>query len=181
MWFLLLWGCSCRDEPAPKPENLPHYAQFAALVEAAAFGDVEGGRVVARDLTEGLPVALEGRAGASEVGAALGYVQVADDGADLALGLARAAEGCGLCHGAESGGRPEIPWSHRAGAEALIGDLVWARPLRAPVGDDPAEIKLREALAGVSDTGEPDEKPIRDSRRVAKALEACQGCHVGRP
>ncbi|MEQ1570462.1 MAG: hypothetical protein ABMA64_32820 [Myxococcota bacterium] len=92
----VLWGWACApSEPATGPRST-HMTEWDALVSAAERGDVATAKVLARDLSMG--EVAEDHPGAAQVGAALGFLQQADDALDLADGVDRARAGCVACH-----------------------------------------------------------------------------------
>jgi len=123
----LFWlGCMC-GTPAPDaaPPVLRHYAGWRSLVRSAARGDVAACRVIARDLTMG-EVAGDHH-GAETVGAALGFLQVAEAAEDLPLGVERAAAGCRACHAENGVVAPAAPeeTAHPDVAAVLAHEALW--------------------------------------------------------
>jgi hypothetical protein len=153
-------GCTCADRVVPSdPEGpAPHFAGWDRLTDAVARRDVDAARAEARDLTEG-------EAGGDEiVGAALGFLQVADAD-ELADGLAGAALACGACHVANDVQVPApAAWTHAQGARALTRGVVRGSPVAPPDGDP-----LVQAWSSGADT----------EGRLAAALLACTSCHPG--
>ena len=88
MIALWLLGCTCAGQEAPI-ERPPHYEAWPELVRAAVVGDVDGAREAAAEMT----------ADDVDVAAALGFLQAATDGEDVADGVAEVAKACGACHG----------------------------------------------------------------------------------
>jgi hypothetical protein len=97
--WVLAW-VACRGGEAPVGvEGLPaprHAGEWSALVAAAERGDLQTARVLARDLT--IAPVPEDHESAAALGAALGYLQVADDPADLPDVVGRARAACVACH-----------------------------------------------------------------------------------
>lgn len=153
----VLAGCRCADDPEPALQAPPHYAEWDGLVRAAARGDVDTARIVARDLTEG-PVPGDGD-GAATVGAALGMVQLAEP-EELADAVASAASGCGSCHAA-TGATPlaRPAWTHHTAADWVVHGVVW-NDVRSPPGP----------IDGATYTAD-----------VAATLTTCVGCHAVAP
>jgi hypothetical protein len=93
-WVLALMACRGGEAPAlPEPH---HASEWSALVAAAERGDVQTAQVLARDLT--LAPVAEDHESAAALGAALGYLQVADEPADLPEAVAKARAACVACH-----------------------------------------------------------------------------------
>lgn len=93
----LAW-LACASEPAAPPGMAAprHAAGWDELVAAAERGDVSTAKVLARDLSLGdVP---DDDPAASALGAALGFLQIAEDPEDLADGIARARAACVACH-----------------------------------------------------------------------------------
>lgn len=158
-WLLWLSCTSAPSEPAPLPTP-DHVGGWPLLIGAATKGNVRTAKTLARDLTLG--PGIDEHDGAATMGAGLGFVQVAADGADIALGIGRAAAGCGVCHVARSVVAPPPPRPTHANAGRLASwATVWARPASCP----------RAAGDGVCDAW-PDLGPV---------LEACQRCHSTTP
>lgn len=94
----MIWWLAC-SAAAPEPEGpLPpaHVAEWDALVRAAERHDLAAVQVLARDLSLG-PVGADSPA-ADAFASALGFLQVAEDDADLAEGMSRARAACRGCH-----------------------------------------------------------------------------------
>jgi hypothetical protein len=148
---------ACTGSPPPEPPPPPaHFAGFDALVRATAGSRVDNAKIHARDLTSTGEAAESEAAG--KIGAALGFVQVATDPADVADGVAKAAAACGSCHDASAVTAPEPPrWSHQAAAVRAAWGVVHNRQ------ETPPDSLPDEVRAAWGD--------------LAEVLKACQGCH----
>ncbi len=134
-----------------------HFSAFDALVRAASRGDVRAARGHAQDLTAD-PAAADADATA-RVGAAAGFLQIATDGPDLALGVAKAAAACAECHREHNALTPSgPPATHALAATRLAWQAAWAVAAEAP-----------------ADLPEPAASVWGD---LSEALQACQGCHA---
>jgi hypothetical protein len=123
------WGA---PEPVPR-EREPHYEGFDVLVDLAAHGDRDAAQHAARELSGGSDADSEA------LGAALGFVQMAEDEGELADGVASAAAACGNCH-RERGIRAlddRPAWKDGSTARWAIWGLVW-NDASAPPGGWPA-------------------------------------------
>jgi hypothetical protein len=93
LWLLACGGGAEERPMLPAPA---HASEWGALVAAAERGDVRTTRILARDLT--LAPVAEDHDAAATLGAALGFLQVADDPEDLSDAVARARAACVACH-----------------------------------------------------------------------------------
>ncbi|MEZ4241844.1 MAG: hypothetical protein R3F59_37985 [Myxococcota bacterium] len=106
MTVWLVW-MACRGaapEPDPPLAATEHAAGWEELVAAAQRGDVPTTQVLARDFSLG-DVDQDDPA-AARLGAALGFLQVADDPADLPDAVAKAKAACVACHEAKQVAQP---------------------------------------------------------------------------
>ena len=92
--ILALLACGTPGPPAPPPVR--HAANWSELVAAAQRGDVVTTKALAQDLDLGEVPDDDPAVG--KVGAAMGFLQVAEDPEDLLDGVAKAREGCVDCH-----------------------------------------------------------------------------------
>jgi hypothetical protein len=163
---LLLSACGCPPKTENQQPRTVHFDEWPRLVDAVARGDRGGARRMARDL--GAEPELADAEQMSPLGGALGFMQVASDGEDLADGLTEAAEACGSCHGARAVAGPRRPvWSHATAARWAVWPLTWDQ----------------EAALPPEHPGEPVTAAAECFREGgAEALLAnCQGCHEGSP
>lgn len=91
---LFALGCSGQSTPIARAPG--HASEWASLVAASERGEVETVRILARDLTLG--TVPDDHPSASQLGAALGFLQLAEPGDDLAPAVARARAACESCH-----------------------------------------------------------------------------------
>lgn len=165
MIALWLWGCSSPEPEAPVlPPPPDHAGEWSALVRAAARGDRAAAQVMARDLSLGS--VSDDHAGATAVGAGLGFVQVATDDEDVALGLGRAGRGCAACHAGRAVPAPAAPspnpsaHTHEHLLELASWGAVWGQAPACPA-DAPEPVCARWSELGA-------------------VVEACQSCHASR-
>lgn len=92
--LLTAWGCGA-SEPAPPPRP-EHAREWEALQSAAERGDVATLRVLARDFSLG--DVSDNDPSVDKLGAALGFLQVAEDPDDIDAALLRANAACAECH-----------------------------------------------------------------------------------
>lgn len=164
--FLLgVTACRCSRPTAPElPAVAPHYGEWERLVGSAVRGDRIAVNTMARDLTVGAGLTGDESA-AAEVGAALGFLQVADEDG-LVFGVVRAAAACGSCHAGQPP-PPRPPFTDDTAAIWMVDGLVWNRPTLPPA-DAPAT--ARAAYGQTPDTGIPAVET-----RVIWFLEALAG------
>ncbi len=181
--LLLLPGCRCNESPGVAVrQTLPHYAEFDGLVAASWRGKVDLARTAGRDLTEGAPTEWEGgQDAAAKVGAALGFLQMAESTDEVADAVAAASLGCGKCHMAAGVGSPAPPppWTHEHAAEHVVYGLVWTAPLGPPPGGEPPLDALAQAWnepVVLDSASQVDERSIRAGRVIA----TCAECHQKR-
>jgi len=95
----LACGRTGPEAGVPGVETLPrpgHATEWRALVAAAERGDVATARTMARDLSLGdVP---EDHPAAEELGAALGYLQIAEGPDDVREAVREAEAACEACH-----------------------------------------------------------------------------------
>lgn len=149
LWAIALVGCGTCTPERSIPPSTAHFSEWSPLVGAAVRGDRDAARVMARDLALGdVP---EGD-GADAVGAALGFLQVANAD-ELVDAVVEAGEGCASCHAQAGVLAPPAP----SGPHARIANAAVARALAFDVEADAGE--------GVRGTAEA-------------ALATCTGCHA---
>ncbi|MEQ1501553.1 MAG: hypothetical protein ABMB14_04950 [Myxococcota bacterium] len=95
-WLVWWLGCGA-PTVVPEPAADDHAAAWPALVAAADRGDLATLRVHARDLRLGT---VDDDPEAARVGAALGFLQLVDDPADVPDAVAKARAACVACHDA---------------------------------------------------------------------------------
>ena len=96
-----VWGCGASaPEPAPRPA---HASEWEALQSAAKRGDLATLRVLARDFSLG--DVSDNDPSVDKLGAALGFLQVAEDPDDIDAALLRANAACAECHAARGVGK----------------------------------------------------------------------------
>jgi len=137
-----------------------HFSSFPVATQAVALGDVDAARAAARALRGGAVPGDE----ASAVGAAAGFLLVADDDerVDALLGVARACRGC------HAGAPPAPDPTHDGLAYAAVDALVFRSERTAPtIADGPWQDALAAAWAASSDP----------EARARSVLEACAACH----
>jgi hypothetical protein len=164
----LSMGCRCGEEVAPRGAVLPHFADWPALVAAAARGDADTAQAIARDLTAG-PAAPESAA-SSRVGAALGFVMTARTPDDVVDGVVGAAAACGACHADVLGpGEPDGAGHDVLAWRAVHALLFPSDAITVPqLGADAAAAVLQQAWQASDDP----------ESRAASVLAACQECHA---
>jgi cytochrome c553 len=159
-------GCSLGPSPQPTVDSpvMLHFKGMDGLVDAVVAGQTETARTVARDMTAGEGPAGE-ELGSAAVGSALGFLQIAE-GEELADGLAALAVACGTCHAEEAvpSPTPEAP-SHGSLGRLLVQGAVWNRDVRVDLDG--------------SDVGRALAAPGTAEEKLARALNACRGCHAG--
>ena len=94
VWFLFACGSPTPEERPPQRPR--HASEWDALLAAADRADLATVRVLARDFSMG--DVAEDHPAAGELGAALGFLQLAEDAEDVALGVERANAACASCH-----------------------------------------------------------------------------------
>ncbi|MBX2798472.1 MAG: hypothetical protein KTR31_12400 [Myxococcales bacterium] len=187
MTWLLWAGCSwgpTEEPPAPAPPP-GHVAGWDALVRSVARGDVDTSQVHARDLTLGS--VDDTHDSATSLGAALGFLQVAGDGEDLAMGLVQALQACGACHaarGVQPLSDPPAATHHATAAERAAWGVVFSVDLplavtEVPDGlrdawDAPEGPQPKARAQGMGRATEP--RGIPD--RMPSVLGSCHRCHV---
>ena len=88
---------ACRSSaPADSLPPPGHVTEWPSLVAAAERGDLATVKVMARDVSLG--AVPDDHPAAAELGAALGYLQIADDPADLLETMREAEAACEACH-----------------------------------------------------------------------------------
>jgi hypothetical protein len=93
--ILALLACAT-PSPPPAASPIRHAAGWDGLVAAADRGDLITAKALAQDLELGdVP---DDDPAVGKLGAALGFVQVAEDREDLVDGVAKAREACADCH-----------------------------------------------------------------------------------
>ena len=175
----LLVGCQCGGPSEPQAPPVPsHFGRFDALVSAAVAGDVQTAQFVARSLQEGdVAEPADDDGGAERVGGALGFVQIAEDSAEVIDGVASAAIGCGQCHTASKVQRPELgPWTHENAGLRLVLGAVFPPIEPPPWIPEP----LGDSRKAWDDAVDPEDTDASDPdvARLAAALQACVRCHA---
>jgi hypothetical protein len=95
--IVLLWACGTPTQPA-SDDRPRHATEWDSLTKAAEQGDVQTVQMLARDFELG---DVPDHPSASQLGAALGFLQMAEDPEELKEGLAKAQEACEACHNAQ--------------------------------------------------------------------------------
>jgi hypothetical protein len=98
-WFLLY---ACGTSPSePRADERPRHAtEWDALTAAAQQGDAQTVQMLARDFELG--EVKDDHPSASQLGAALGFLQMAEEPEEIGEGLAKAQAACDACHQAKN-------------------------------------------------------------------------------
>lgn len=158
-WVLIVAGCG-RAAPPPTPS---HGTGLTSLFEAVARGDAPAARQWA-ELDVEVDVIEDGGA-AEALGAARGYLRLADGVDELADGATALAAACGRCHLAAAVPAPSAPEPTHAELAAWVAyPLVWGTPPPPLPGDAPPEVTAAWEAGG-----------------AAVALATCAPCHAAAP
>ncbi len=158
-------ACALGPDTTPPPDGpvMVHFRGMEGLVDAVVTGQIDVAHTLARDMTAGVGPDGE-ELGNANVGSALGFLQVAEE-EELADGVAALATACGDCHREMSVPPPDPEErSHASLGRVLVDAAVWGREA--------------SVAADKSDVGRAWWSSEAPEDKLARALDACRGCHA---